>query len=665
MVFEQDKSKIVPASKSEVERAKRFVRQLRLLFLQLYKTELPAVRPDEELAYLAITRPEIDSMVEQTQEPPTELSASTATATDSAHITPNLLDSIPSVPDLTTLPSPSSTIFASPPESPRQDLTGTPNPSGQDEIAEEMELNADKENIRSPESSSTRSRDTSSTSTILGKRGNQDRERDNSRSPGEERVKYKQAEGSGNNATREKSESESALEVELGASSRVDAMQADQVESPSLGTATEIAHLELTTPAGSPSQTRKEEAEVLALTQPDTYEQPNVPPPLPPRPQAHKQETLSSGLRFGLQQDAAEVLINVLSQLELALEQPGEDGKEASNLIKNLYSCKYRQQTVYESSSPSSDDQPTYDTQTPVESVFTHPIIGVEEEGKDLYDCLAELYLGGSAIEYEGKKGFMMDLMDEFPPMLYIQMRRSQYDPLTGRDRKTNTHISFPQTLCMSRFLTSAPAEKREESIALTREITRMRTRLHSLRNHTPLSISSTYKHASSALRQLASSHLDIPELKEVLSPELCDALDREGDEVIREIEELQQELPKLKERMDEIWRDVHGEDEEDEHVKAYDYELVSVYMHRGKTSGSGHYWTYQAHLPGHSEEFYNYNDEKVTVVPASEVLQDRTGSDANPALLCYARKGWNLVDSLHREILEHGSPEVEELVLT
>lgn len=376
MVFEQDKSKIVPASKSEVERAKRceladtilsscesianffllVVRQLRLLFLQLYKTELPAVRPDEELAYLAITRPEIDSMVEQTQEPPTELSASTATAIDSAHITPNLLDSIPSVPDLTTLPSPSSTIFASPPESPRQDLTGTPNPSGQDEIAEEMELNADKENIRSPESSSTRSRDTSSTSTILGKRGNQDRERDNSRSPGEERVKYKQAEGSGNNATREKSESESALEVELGASSRVDAMQADQVESPSLGTATEIAHLELTTPAGSPSQTRKEEAEVLALTQPDTYEQPNVPPPLPPRPQAHKQETLSSGLRFGelhcdiltrsrtdcqvgLQQDAAEVLINVLSQLELALEQPGEDGKEASNLIKK-YAAK-------------------------------------------------------------------------------------------------------------------------------------------------------------------------------------------------------------------------------------------------------------------------------------------------------------------------------------
>jgi ubiquitin carboxyl-terminal hydrolase 25/28 len=62
--------------------------------------------------------------------------------------------------------------------------------------------------------------------------------------------------------------------------------------------------------------------------------------------------------------------------------------------------------------------------------VFVHPIIGVEEEGKDLYDCLAELYLKGAEIEYEGKKGYMMDLMDSFPPMLYIQMRVSRESTL-------------------------------------------------------------------------------------------------------------------------------------------------------------------------------------------------------------------------------------------
>lgn len=39
--------------------------------------------------------------------------------------------------------------------------------------------------------------------------------------------------------------------------------------------------------------------------------------------------------------------------------------------------------------------------------------------------------------------------------------------------------------------------------------------------------------------------------------------------------------------------------------------------------------------------------------MPASEVLQDRTGSDANPALLCYVRKSKDLVDTLHREVFE------------
>ena len=98
------------------------------------------------------------------------------------------------------------------------------------------------------------------------------------------------------------------------------------------------------------------------------------------------------------------------------------DCEDASTDYDRLFSCKYRQQTFYESSSG------TVEAQTPVESVFVHPIIGVEEEGKDLYDCLAELYLRGDEIEYEGKKGYMMDLMDTFPPMLYIQMRVSRVE---------------------------------------------------------------------------------------------------------------------------------------------------------------------------------------------------------------------------------------------
>ena len=115
------------------------------------------------------------------------------------------------------------------------------------------------------------------------------------------------------------------------------------------------------------------------------------------------------------------MLINILNQLELAFDpatiKHGANDTDGTNLMQSLFSCKFRQQIVYESQGG------TKEAGTPVESVFVHPIIGVEEEGKDLYDCLAELYLGGADIEYEGKKGYKMDLMDEFPPMLYIQMR--------------------------------------------------------------------------------------------------------------------------------------------------------------------------------------------------------------------------------------------------
>jgi hypothetical protein len=106
-------------------------------------------------------------------------------------------------------------------------------------------------------------------------------------------------------------------------------------------------------------------------------------------------------------------------------------------LISSLFSCEFRQQLIYKTA------EGTVDAQTPVNSVFVHPIIGVEEEGKDLYDCLGELYLGGADIEYEGKKGHMMDLMDKFPPMFYIQMSVSRS---YGYVRDV-AHTSAPNTI--------------------------------------------------------------------------------------------------------------------------------------------------------------------------------------------------------------------------
>ncbi|OCF36740.1 hypothetical protein I316_01336 [Kwoniella heveanensis BCC8398] len=642
--FEQNLSAPAMPSKPDVDRSKRFVRQLRLLFLQLYKSELPSVRPDEELAYLAITRPEVDAIVEP------ELHASPE-ATATAKPSKLTLDSIPDIPDI---PSPSSTQVATPASTPGA------------------------KNVNLPSTSPLDPRGGSDVS-VLGKRASEDRD-DSSRSSLElEHVRHKSEGGDIVEGFERVARTQSPMEVDTDDFELIP--KPDQAPSPSA--TMDLGHLDIKSPppesdataAGGSyaeddyfaSKGRQDTLKPPIPQQEEKFDPPSVPPPLPPRPNFAKKDTLSSGLRFGLQQDSAEVLINVLSQLELALDEPSSnDGEKGSNLIQRLFSCKYRQQIIYESpSSPStspSKSTPRYEAQTPVESVFVHPIIGVEEEGKDLSDCLAELYLKGADIEYEGKKGFMMDLMDEFPDMLYIQMRRSQFDPTTGRERKTNTHIPFNQTLSMGRFLVGADAKKREESIELTREMTRVRTRLHQLRNHKPLSIPQTFKHASAALRQLAaSSDSDLHEVSADLNEDLFQALDAESTAVENEIAQLQDSLPRLKERMEAIWS---ADDDTSGSVgggEEWDYELVSVFMHRGKNSGSGHYWTYQAHLPDHPETFFKYNDETVTAVPSSEVLQDRTGDDANPALLCYVRKGKNLIDTLHREILDRSVDQSQE----
>ncbi len=166
----------------------------------------------------------------------------------------------------------------------------------------------------------------------------------------------------------------------------------------------------------------------------------------------------------------------------------------------------------------------------------------------------------------------------------------------------------------MDRFLANADPKKREESIEITREMSRIRGRLHDLRNHKvlsqfhnspdaqqgtfpdpdfgykqPLSIPDTFDHVREALGELNEPELDI-------TPDFLQALENEKQQAKLEIEYLENQLPGLKSKMDRLW-DGDGE-------KRLEYELVAVFMHRGRTSGAGHYWTYQAHLPDHSESF-------------------------------------------------------------
>lgn len=47
---------------------------------------------------------------------------------------------------------------------------------------------------------------------------------------------------------------------------------------------------------------------------------------------------------------------------------------------------------------------------------------------------------------------------------------------------------------------------------------------------------------------------------------------------------------------------------------------------------------------------YFQFNDETVRVTNAKEVLQDTTGSNANPYLLVYAKKGSQAIEVMTRE---------------
>ena len=111
-----------------------------------------------------------------------------------------------------------------------------------------------------------------------------------------------------------------------------------------------------------------------------------------------------------------------------------------------------------------------------------------------------------------------------------------------------------------------------------------------------PLPMHETFPHLHEALTQFK----DQPDFG--ITDDLLDALRSEGEGIVEEIKGMEQQLQRCKADLEELWA---GQRE-------YEYELVSVFMHRGKTSGAGHYWTYQAYLPEHCEYCPKVNSARV-----------------------------------------------------
>ena len=101
--------------------------------------------------------------------------------------------------------------------------------------------------------------------------------------------------------------------------------------------------------------------------------------------------------------------------------------------------------------------------------------------------------------------------------------------------------------------------------------------------------------------------------------------LDAEFLLVKTEVDQCRARAKQLKEELEELWAT----------ERTAEYELSSVFIHRGTSPSWGHYFFYSRHLPGSPDTYFKYNDSEVSLVTKEEVLADgTTDPTANPYLV-------------------------------
>ncbi|KAI0686832.1 cysteine proteinase [Cytidiella melzeri] len=359
-------------------------------------------------------------------------------------------------------------------------------------------------------------------------------------------------------------------------------------------------------------------------------------PPLPPR----KRTTEDSIMMFGRQHDVSECMDNCMFQIETALldlhdQEVGSAMTDKTSIIKRrvvvdsrlLFYGKKRQRLTHLRETDAM--RPRAHSTHEKEDLFSHLHLNVADEGIDLYDGLGRYF--DDVVEVEGTKKRMEVTIVDLPPLLQIQLQRVQFDRETQQAYKSQAYVKFGETLCMDRFLDSANPEKRLRSKEIQARLNACWERIQRFTQgkHAP------FAPALGATAEFLSRQ---PELS-AGDTDLIARVTTEQSLVYSQLDQERTTASKLKQELEDVWK----------YDSAAVYELTSVFIHRGSTPSFGHYFFYSRNLPANPDQWFKYNDSTVTLVSKDEVFADTTGSTANPYMLVYARKGAEVIETVHR----------------
>ncbi|CUS10447.1 unnamed protein product [Tuber aestivum] len=363
---------------------------------------------------------------------------------------------------------------------------------------------------------------------------------------------------------------------------------------------------------------------------PDAPDMPDRPPPVPPRPakQAPKPDT---NLMFGRQQDVTECIGNVMFQVEAAIkpEYVDENG-EQMDLVKKLFYGRTKQTLSFPNSA---------ETRTK-EELFSHLLVDVAEGDRDIYSALDSSF-DIEQVDLEGREAKRFLSISHLPPILQIQVQRVQYDRARASAYKSNSHLKFPETIYLDRYMETDEPDlkaKREESWVWKEELKALEQRLAEL-TKTPagIRVPEALEYTHQWLSELKS---DIDEIE--VQPALLRELEQRAVSVQQESESIEARIQELQSRIEQQFTG----------SRKQGYRIHSVFIHRGSAS-FGHYWIYIYDFQ--RKLFRKYNDGYVTeVADPQEVFTHGDINPPTPYFLVFVKEdeSLNIMEAVQRQMV-------------
>ncbi|EOD52275.1 putative ubiquitin c-terminal hydrolase protein [Neofusicoccum parvum UCRNP2] len=337
------------------------------------------------------------------------------------------------------------------------------------------------------------------------------------------------------------------------------------------------------------------------------------------------------------EQDASEILINILLQLSYAI-RPEAFGKDNEQLdfIKELFYGE-------EATSLSRKDKKT----TEQTSLFNTQYVTVVDKPKNIYEAIDDA-LDMGAIE-DSDNAEKWTTITRAPPILKIDVKRLGFDKEKKQTVRSENHLQLEDTIYIDRYL-------RDEAILRTRMLSwKKKAKLKALRDRRAelaetkvgYSASDALRAASEFVKSVGSDESNQFD-EQPINGTFQDEMATKAEETRKAISDLDESIGTLEAEISSLFTDMTSKP----------YKLHSLFIHRGGTGG-GHYLVsirdFKAGM------WRNYNDEtitEVTDVDKNIFGQGDTYSKIITTCVVYVRADLkyddqDLVEALHREPIQ------------